>query len=248
MKSIFITGGTSGIGKALALALINEGKIVIVSGRNKEKLDQLKTQQPSLHTVLMDVSNPQSIATAAKDILGRFPTLDTVINNAGIQNVIRFDSSTPMTTEKMSEEIDTNLKGSIFVTQSFLPHLKTHGGNLVFVSSGLAFVPLAMVPIYCATKAAIHSFCLSLRHQLKETKVRVIELIPPAVETELHRNQSSGPPYAMKLDEFISLSMAALKTNQDEHAIGMAKALRRGSRFLPQFFFKMMNKPRLERT
>ena len=242
MQTILITGGNSGIGKELARAFLKLGKQVIITGRNEEKLKQVASENPKLSYEVMDVSNFDSVSACFKRVERSHPELDTVINNAGIQKLINFEKEN-ITKADLDDEIDINLKGLIYVSSIFLPLLKKQPqAKLIQISSGLAFVPLTKAPIYSATKSAVHSFTVSLRHQLINTNVKVVEIIPPMVKIELHRNQTRQPHRAMELTNFIAETMKSINSEKLEIPIGVAKVLRTGSRFAPKLFFKIINK------
>ena len=178
-RTVLITGGTSGIGLELARQLLPRGNAVIVTGRDRDRLDAAKRALPGLHTIQSDVSDPAAIAALHANVLAQFPTLDTLVNNAGIMRNLDLNRERDLV--DVTREIEINLSGPVRMVQQFLPHLKTRAGALIVnVSSGLAFVPLPIAPIYCATKAALHSYSQSLRVQLDGTGVTVIELAPPA--------------------------------------------------------------------
>jgi uncharacterized oxidoreductase len=178
---------------------------------------------------IMDVTDLNSVRRAAHDILHEFPALNCVFNNSGVQSRHNFAVEDPIDDAAVLAEIQTNLLGLIRVCAEFLPHLKQRpDATLMNVSSGLAFVPLSAFPVYCATKAAVHSFTLSLRQQLRESNVKVIELIPPYVATELGGMGKTAPPGAMRpmpLETFIAETMKELAGDADEIAIGGSKNL-----------------------
>ena len=211
-NTILITGGGSGIGRALAEAFHRLGNQVIIAGRGQKTLDETTAANPGMKSLALDVSDPKSIESFAVQVTKDYPTLNVLINNAGI-----------MRTENLAKEsfelgdaertVTTNLLGPIRLTAALLPLLrKQPRATIMNVSSGLAFVPLAMTPTYCATKAAIHSYTQSLRYQLKSTDVEVIELIPPYVQTTLMGDQQAADPRAMPLQEFIDEVMSILQT------------------------------------
>ena len=228
-NTIFITGGGSGIGKGMAEAFHQLGNQVIISGRREQALKKTCGANPGMRYYVLDVTDSRSIRSVAERVIAEFPKVNCVINNAGVQKHLDFSSGKPMDDAALVAELNTNLLGLIRVTDAFLPHLrKQNNATLVNVSSGLAFVPLARFPIYCATKAAVHSFSVSLRQQIKESGVKVLELIPPYVDTELGGGSKTRPPGApvpMPLDEFIAGTMQELAGDADEIAIGPAKTL-----------------------
>lgn len=244
-RTVLISGGSSGIGAGLARAYHSRGAQVIVAGRDPAGLARTVEGRAGMETVRMDVTSAESVRACADEVARRFPSLDTLVNNAGIQQLLDFAAERPPRRDEIELEVQTNLIGLIHVTSAFLPLLrKQETARLVHVGSGLGFVPLAAAPVYSATKAAVHSFTLSLRHQLRGTRVRVIELIPPVVETDLHRGQPRKPPRAMSLEAFVAAVMAGLERDQEEVAVGLAKVLRAGARVAPSFFRGIVNKPR----
>jgi len=228
-NTIFITGGTSGIGQGLAEAFYKLGNQVIISGRREDRLRNICAANPGMRYFVLDVRDPGAIRNVARDVVAEFPSLNCVFNNAGVQRRLEFAPGAPLHEEGWRDEIDTNVLGVIRVAGEFIPHLiRQANAVLLNVSSGLAFVPLARFPVYCATKAAVHSFTLSLRHQLKASGVKVIELIPPYVATELGGPRKavwSGGPQPMPLQTFIAETMKELASDGDEVAIGDAKNL-----------------------
>jgi len=227
-NTIFITGGTSGIGQGLAEAFHRLGNQVIIGGRREDRLRSVSAANPGIRHIVLDVTDLHSIRSAAQEIIAEFPALNCVFNNAGMQRRHNFASGKPIDDAAMVAEIQTNLTGLIRVSSAFLPHLQRHqDATLLNVSSGLAFVPLSAFPVYCATKAAVHSFTLTLRQQLRESKVKVIELIPPYVATELGGGAAApaGALRQMPLETFISETMKELAGDADEIAIGGAKNL-----------------------
>ncbi len=222
-NTILITGGGSGIGRGLAEAFHRLGNQVIIAGRKQRALDETTTASPGMKSVTLDVSDPKSIQSFATQVTKDYPSLNVLINNAGImrpENLLEA-SNDLSTAEKI---VTTNLLGPIRLTAALLPSLrKQPRATIMTVSSGLAFVPFAVTPTYCATKAAIHSYSQSLRYQLKETKVEVIELIPPYVQTTLMGDQQADDPRAMPLDEFLDEAMSILKTEPDVKEVCVKK-------------------------
>lgn len=222
-NTIFITGGGSGIGGGLAKAFHELGNRVIVGGRRREVLEKT-----GMDFVAVDTRDRASIASAAAEVTRRFPDLNVVINSAGVQR--QHDFSRGVDEAAIADEIQTNIMGVIGMVAEFLPHLKGKAGaTIVNLSSGLAFVPMARFPVYCATKAFVHSFTVSLRHQLKNMGVRVIEVAPPWVETDLGAGHSTFVPEPgrgpMPLDAFIAAAMEDLASDREELAVAGAKFL-----------------------
>ena len=225
-NTILITGGGSGIGRGLAEALHTLGNRVIIAGRRPKALDETTAANPGIESIVFDVQDPVGIRTFAAQVAGRFPKLNVLFNNAGImrpENLLaRHDHLADA-----EAIISTNLLGPIRLTAALLPLLQRQpSATILNVSSGLAFVPMAFVPTYCATKAAIHSYTQSLRFQLRSTQIEVLELIPPYVATDLMGGASD--PQAMPLSEFIAEVIAILKTQPTpaEICVDRVKGLR----------------------
>lgn len=218
-NTILITGGGSGIGRALAEAFHKLGNEVIIAGRGQKSLDEVVAANPGMKCVHLDVSDSKSIqsfsAAAEKD----YPSLNVLINNAGIMRPENLLEQSP-NAHDAERHITTNLLGPIRLTAALLPLLrKQPRATIMNVSSGLAFVPLTMTPTYCATKAAIHSYTQSLRYQLRSTNIEVLELIPPYVQTTLMGDQQAEDPKAMPLNEFIDEVMSILQAQPDTKEI-----------------------------
>ncbi|HEY5793750.1 MAG TPA: SDR family oxidoreductase [Bosea sp. (in: a-proteobacteria)] len=206
-NTILITGGGSGIGRALAEALQAKGNTVIIAGRRERVLDEVTEANPGMHSMLLDIQDKADIEAFAKQAVERFPALNVVINNAGIMKPEK-----QLDLAIAEDTIATNLLGPIRLTAALLPHLLAQPrASVVTVSSGLAFVPLAATPTYSATKAAIHSWSMALRQQLKGTPVEVIEIAPPYVQTELLGPHQATDPDAMPLADFTAEVMAILE-------------------------------------
>jgi len=222
-NTILITGGGSGIGRGLAEAFHRLGNQVIIAGRGQKSLDETIAANPGMKSITLDVSDPKSIQSFAEKTAKEHPSLNVLINMAGImqpENLLE----KPDDLSTAEKTIATNLLGPIRLTAALLPSLrKQPRATIMTVSSGLAFVPFAPTPTYCATKAAIHSYTQSLRYQLKTTKVEVIELIPPYVQTTLTGDQQANDPRAMPLGEFIDEAMSILKTQSDAKEICVKK-------------------------
>jgi uncharacterized oxidoreductase len=218
-NTILITGGNSGIGRALAEAFHKLGNQVIVTGRRKALLDEVTAANPGMKSAVLEVRDTRELASFAGQIGKEFPTLNVLIHNAGIMRPEDLNRE-PADTSDAEATLETNLLAPIRLTQALLPLLKKQPkSTLMTVSSGLAFIPLAATPTYCATKAAIHSYSQSLRFQLRNTSVEVLELIPPYVQTELMGKQQAQDPHAMPLAEFIDEVMQILGTQPDAREI-----------------------------
>ncbi|WP_249979191.1 SDR family oxidoreductase [Vreelandella olivaria] len=199
-NTILITGGGSGIGRELALRFNQLGNSVIVAGRRKETLEETIAGRRDMHAMVVDIEDPEAIAAFADRVVAEHPGLNVLFNNAGIMR--REDLSRTRDLRDAEQTVITNLLGPIRLTNALTDHLvRQPDAAIVNVSSGLAFVPMSGTPTYSATKAAIHSYTISLREQLKG-KVELIELAPPAVQTELTPGQSTREGY-MPLDDFI---------------------------------------------
>jgi len=222
-NTIFITGGGSGIGRGMAEAFHKLGNQVIISGRRKSHLAETIKGNSGMQAEELDIQDPASIATVAKKLIRDYPKLNVLINNAGIMQP---DNAAGEIDEAvLVPTITTNLLGPIRMTSALIEHLKKQDASAVInVSSGLAFTPLAMTAVYSSTKAAIHSYSMSMRYRLKGTSVKVLELAPPWVRTDLMN--SSEAPQAMPLGEFIAETMKVLGTDAEEVLVERVKILR----------------------
>jgi uncharacterized oxidoreductase len=208
-NTILVTGGGSGIGRGLAESLHALGNQVIVAGRRQQALDETTAANPGMKSLPLDIESPAAIRAFAAKAVVEFPSLNVLVNNAGI---MRAEKLLAQQADLADAEaiVATNLLGPIRLTAALLPHLqKQPRAAIMNVSSGLAFLPLALTPTYCATKAAIHSYTLSLRYQLRATGIEVLELIPPYVQT--HLMSGADDPRAMPLARFIGEVMEILK-------------------------------------
>src|SRR5207247_6662407 len=183
-RTILITGGSSGIGLAFTLKFAELGNKVIVTGRRRAVLDEVKAKYPKLHTIQSDVADPAQIAALAARIKADFPKLDVLMNNAGIM-IHRNLTSPAADLAELTAELNINVAGVIGMTSAFIDILTANKGTLINVSSALRFLPMPSAPIYSASKAALHAYTQSLRFQLEKTGVEVIELMPPGVKTDL---------------------------------------------------------------
>jgi uncharacterized oxidoreductase len=227
-NTILITGGTSGIGLGFAEEFIKEGNTVIITGRRADRLKEIQDSIPGIITKVSDVDDDAQRKELAAWVKQNYPQTNILINNAGVQLVI--DLTKPVDVERITAETMTNFIAPLHLGSLFVPLLSSKdNAAIINITSGLAFVPVAQMPVYCATKAAMHSLTLSLRYQLKDTGIKVFEIIPPPVDTELgheRRSDKSKTHGGIPTSEFIALSMEALKKDEYEAAIGNAEGLR----------------------
>ncbi|QEL15113.1 SDR family oxidoreductase [Limnoglobus roseus] len=213
-NTILITGGGSGIGRGLAEAFHKLGNQVIISGRRKDVLDQVTAANPGMKSLPFDIEDATGVKTFAEKVIADFPKLNAVVHNAGIARMENLKEQKDVSDAEAM--VATNVLGPIRLNSALLPHLlKQPKATVITVSSGLAFVPLAAGPTYSATKAFLHSYTQSLRHQLQGTKVQVIELPPPYVQTELAGPQQATDPRAVPLAVFIAGVMDILTKKPD---------------------------------
>ena len=237
-NTVFITGGTSGIGRGLAEALSKRGNKVIIAGRRKALLDEIAKHNPGIDTVELDIGNAAQIRAVAKQLIERYPALNVVINNAGIMPFD--DAAGALDDEQAVRLVETNLLGPVRVSAAFVEHLKRQPeSTIINNSSVLAFVPLAPTALYSATKAAIHSYTLSQRFALRDTSVSVLEIAPPWVDTDLIHK--SGDPRAMQLDAFIAETLERLETASTEVIVDAAKPMRDAAGPNEHAFFDQFN-------
>ena len=243
-NTILITGGATGIGFALAKQFAEKGNQVIICGRREHKLQEAKEKIPSLHTRVCDVSKESERIELFRWATSIFKELNVVINNAGIQRDVNF-LGTQEDWSKMREEIAINVEAPMHLCSLFIPHmLNAENPVIVNVSSGLAFTPMSLFPVYCATKAAIHSFSLTLRHQLEKTNIRVYEVVPPAVDSELNyegRKKRGALKTGVTSEEFAHAVMDGFESGKLEIGYGNAETGRMASRAQLDEIFKRMN-------
>lgn len=222
-NTIFITGGTSGIGRALAEQFHSLGNKVIIAGRRQALLDEVAAAHPGIEGVALDISDAADIDRVAAQLIRDYPTLNVLVNNAGI---MPFDDPSGRIDDAVSRQIlDTNLLGPIRLTSALIEHLKAQPrATIIHNTSVLAYVPIATNAVYSASKAALHSYALSQRFMLKGTSVSVQEIAPPWVDTDLIKK--SGDPRAMPLDAFIAETMKGLATDAPEVFVEAIRALR----------------------
>jgi uncharacterized oxidoreductase len=227
-NTVFITGGGTGIGLALAEVLLEQGNRVIICGRRKTRLLEARKRMPELEIRVCDVSKASSRSKLVEWITCEFKDLNILVNNAGIQRPVDLLKGARDLPDA-NAEVSTNLTAPIHLSALLIPHLKRRKEAVIInISSGLAFTPIAAIPVYCATKAALHSFSLSLRYQLRETSIRVFEIAPPMVATELSGGggRANDNNYIMTPEAAAAGILDAMKKNDYEVALGTAENLR----------------------
>ncbi len=241
---ILITGGATGIGLALAEVFLREGNQVIICGRRREKLLLAQAKFPKLQFLVCDVSNDENRKELFEWTTSNYPGLNILVNNAGIQRQIDFTKGTRDLLNS-EDEIQTNFSAPVQLAALFIPHLlKQDQAAILNVSSGLGFIPLTIMPIYCATKAALHSFSWSLRHQLRSTNVKVFEVIPPTVDTELDRGaraQRRQEYRGVPPSEVAEATLAGLDADEFEITVGQSRGLRTNTPQEAEQIFQRMN-------
>ncbi len=223
-NTILITGGGSGIGRGLAEAFHALGNQVVISGRTQKSLEEVTAANPGMKSLTLDVADAQALKTFAARVIADFPKLNVLVNNAGIMRNENLLENSDNQVADAEATITTNLLGPIRLTAALLPHLcQQPEAAIVNVTSGLAYVPLAMTPTYSATKAAIHAYTESLRYQLTGTRIEVKELIPPYVATKLMGDRQANDPRAMPLQDFIREVMEIFQTQPDATEIAVER-------------------------
>ncbi|MET3037226.1 SDR family NAD(P)-dependent oxidoreductase [Chryseobacterium sp. NRRL B-14859] len=243
-STILITGGTSGIGLEFVKQLTKQDAKIIVTGRNLDKLNEVKRQFPEIQIFQSDVSKREDIERLYKDVTHQFPELNIIINNAGIMRTISLQDIS-LSLENIVQEIQTNLLGVIQMNHQFITHLKTKKVSAIInVSSGLAFVPFPVSPIYSAAKAGLHSYTQVLRLQLKNTSIKVFELAPPATDTPLNDKfeDEVDKSQLMAVDKMVGIAIKGFLKDKFEIRPGLANVLKLGSRIAPNFFLNFLNK------
>lgn len=248
-NTILITGGATGIGFALAEAFVKNNNEVIVCARTDKNLQLAQQKIPQLHIKICDLSKEEEIASLYKWTTTKFPAVNILVNNAGIQRMIDFKKGMEdiqnYRTLDGEDELSINLKAYLYTAAYFTPYLmqKKHAA-IINVGSGLGFIPMSIVPIYCATKAAVHSFSLSLRHQLRTTSVKVFEIIPPTVDTNLDkgaRAQRRQHDRGIAASEVAKAALDGIEKDNVEIAIGMAQNIQKGALTNFDQIFQRMN-------
>lgn len=243
-NTILITGGTSGIGLAFAEEFMREGNKVIITGRRGDRLSEIKSRLPGIVTKVSDVADAAARKDLAAWIAENHPDTNILINNAGVQLIV--DLTREVNLDRLHSEVETNFTAPVHLASLFVPHLSgKQNAAIINITSGLAFVPISALAVYCATKAAMHSLTMSLRYQLRETGINVFEIAPPSVDTELghdrraDKSQSHG---GIPVGEFIEGAMEAIKNDEYEATIGQSAVLREQREAL----FDRMNGIRLQ--
>ncbi|MDJ1485336.1 SDR family NAD(P)-dependent oxidoreductase [Cytophagaceae bacterium YF14B1] len=239
-NTVLITGGASGIGFAFAERFLKAGSQVIICGRREDKLQEVRQQYPQLITKVADVASETDRLALLKWVKQEHPEVNVLVNNAGIQRRLSL-TNLQEDWSTTHNELAINLDAPIHLSTLFIPHLRTKADAVIInVTSGLAFAALANIPIYCATKAALHSFTQSLRYQLaKDTAINVIEVVPPAVNTDL--GGVGLHTFGVNLDEFADSIFQRLATDEQEIGFGTSEQIRNASRSEIDARFKAMN-------
>jgi len=243
-NTILITGGTSGFGYEFANRLLALGNTVIITGRDQAKLDLTKKKLPGVHTFQSDVSKAEDIKQLYKNVTTQFPQLNILINNAGEMRKIDLQDES-IDLDNIVREININLSGPIRMVQQFLPHLKTKSNAaIVNVTSGLALVPFPLAPVYGATKSGLRSYTKSLRVQLKNTGIKVFELIAPGSNTPLNDKFAGDVDESMMMDpiKLIDVAIKGMQNDKFEIYPGIAKVMNIMSRLAPSVIFNQMSK------
>ncbi|MCX6009399.1 MAG: SDR family NAD(P)-dependent oxidoreductase [Chloroflexi bacterium] len=244
-NTILITGGATGIGFSLAETLVSAGNKVIICGRREGKLKEAKDKLPQIQAKVCDVSREKERESLFNWVKDNFRDLNVLINNAGIQRMVNLKKGT-QDLFSHENEVETNLIAPIHLSAYFIPLLlKKKESAIINVSSGLGFVPIASMPVYCATKAAIHSFTVSLRYQLRDTSIKVFEIVPPAVDTELGKGttEEGDQEYrGISPSEVDKAALTAMANNEYDIVVGEAKGLVMGARTNPELTFQNMNR------
>lgn len=244
-QRVLITGGSSGIGLALAKKFLANNNTVIITGRDLTKLQNVQALNPEIHYFQSDVSDEAAVQKLVKDIQDKFSGIDLLVNNAGIMNLVDAGNESN-DLQKQMQEIEINYNSPIRLLHYFLPQLKrSKNAVLINVSSGLAYVPFAQSPVYSGTKSALHFWTKAIRLQLKPHQIRVVELLPPVVDTPLAHEANIAADEILKPMPPEKLADAFWKDfvkGKDEITPGISKQLKLMSRLAPTSIFKQLNK------
>ncbi|WP_128543720.1 SDR family oxidoreductase [Larkinella soli] len=227
-NTMLITGGTSGIGLGFALEFLKRGNTVIICGRREDRLEAIRKENPEIVTRVCDVADASQRENLCRWIMLEYPRTNVLINNAGIQLATRLTDPVPL--DRVRSEVEINFIAPVHLSSMLSHQLASQPqAAIINITSGLAFAPLAHMPVYCATKAALHSLTLSMRYQFRHTPVQVFEIIPPSVDTELghdmreDKSQSHG---GMPIKDFLRDAMTALENDMLEAPVGPSVNLR----------------------
>lgn len=230
-NTVLITGGTRGIGFSMAEELLQRGNTVIITGSKQESVDTALQKNSSLIGLVADMRDPKQIKDLSAKVIRNYPQVNTLINNAG--TMLMYNSKSHQA--DLSLEIDVNFRGPVQLTDLMIPHfLKKQEASITYVTSGLAFVPLAPAPIYCATKAALHSYAQSMRLQLEGSPIKVFELAPPLIDTELTTAFNDKMFKKMSTADLVKEFLASFENDRYEIAPGFASILRTASKIAPK--------------
>ncbi|WP_460634883.1 SDR family oxidoreductase [Larkinella harenae] len=244
-NTILITGGTGGFGFEFASKLMALGNTVIITGRNAQKLQEVKSKLPAVHTIQSDVSNAADIVDLYNRVTQEFPDLNILINNAGEMRKISLHQQHDLT--DITREIEINLMGPIRMVQQFLPHLKKQKTAAILnVTSGIALLPFAISPIYSGSKAGLRSYTQALRVQLKNTNINVIELVAPGSSTPLNDKFKDEDGFSASMlmapDKIVDAAIRGMQNDKEEVYPGIAKVMRMMSRIAPKFLIAQSGK------
>lgn len=243
-STILITGGTSGMGLEFVKQLTEIGANVIVTGRKQHALDETKKQFPKVHTIKSDVSKPNDIKDLYNAVTKLFPDLNIIINNAGMMRLIDLQDQS-LDLENINQEIATNLTGTIQLTHQFLPHLLNQkSAGIVNVTSGIAFMSYSPAPIYSATKAGLRAYTQALRLQLEDTNVKVFEMIPPGVKTNLQNDWIKQPNSAMMMsaDKMVKIAIKGILKDKKELKPFPIRIIKLATRLMPNVLLNFGHK------
>lgn len=250
-QTILITGGSSGIGLAIAKKFLDNNYNVIVTGRNLKKLEEVLQANPGIHIFQSDVTDDNEVRMLADDMLENFDGIDILFNNAGIMNLVDAGNEKDQL-ERQFTEIEINFHAPIRMLHYFLPQLKkSKNGTVINTSSGLAYVPFAQAPTYSGTKAALHFWTMGIRPQLKPHNIRVVELLPPVVDTPLAHGADIAEDDNLKPmppEKLANIFWRDFTNGKDEITPGISKLLKLMGRLAPKFMFKQLNKQPIPKT
>ncbi len=236
-NTILITGGGTGIGLALAEIFLNKGNEVIICGRTRKTLNEASKKFPKLNTIVADVSSQSGREGLTAEIAHRFPKLNILVNNAGIYSITNIMQTNYITT--LENELATNLVAPLALIQQLLPTLeKQSDATIVNVTSGYVFVPSAQSSAYSASKVGLRAITQGLRFKLRNTSIRVVEVVPPAVDTQMNKGKNIS---LITPELFAQKVYNGLVNRQDEIVVGVSKLAKLLSRLAPKFGFNKMN-------